>query len=164
MTGAPSANWTQFGSGGIIPTYRLQALKNRKVSLTFPDGRIYKFTVKLNPAQQQAVPIAGGTIGFTQITGTAGTNGGTLKPRNHTDFFVAGGNGVLGNVDLYDVATSTLINPTKFKLTIAEKFVYVIDQTGGVQTITDPNGNVLTNGYDASGRLASFSRLTLNTR
>ena len=148
-TGEPGFGWTQFGNGGIIPTYQLQPLKTRKVSLTFPDGRIYKFTVKPNPAQQQAVPISGGTIGFTQIAGTAGTNGATLEPLNHTDFFVAGGNGLLGNVDLFDVSTSALINPTRFKLTTAEKFVYVIDQTGGVQTITDPNGNVLS--FTANG-------------
>jgi YD repeat-containing protein len=36
-----------------------------------------------------------------------------------------------------------------FKLTTAEKFVYVIDQTGGVQTITDANGNVLS--FTANG-------------
>lgn len=148
-TGEPGFGWTQFGNGGIIPTYQLQPTKTRKVSLTFPDGRIYKFTVKPNPTQQQAVPISGGTIGFTQIAGTAGTNGATLEPLNHTDFFVAGGNGLLGNVDLFDVSTSALINPTRFKLTTAEKFVYVIDQSGGVQTITDPNGNVLS--FTANG-------------
>ena len=138
-TGEPGFGWTQFGNGGIIPTYQLQPLKTRKVSLTFPDGRIYKFTVKPNPAQQQAAPISGGTIGFTQIPGTAGTNGATLEPLNHTDFFVAGGNVLLGNVDLFDVSTSVLINPPRFKLTTAEKFVDVIDQSGGVQPTTDLN-------------------------
>ncbi len=86
---------------------------------------------------------------FAQLPGSAGTNGATLEALDHTSFFVAGGNGLVGAVDLFDVATSALLNPTRFKLTTAEKFVNVIDQTGGVQTITDPNGNVLS--FKANG-------------
>jgi hypothetical protein len=42
---------------------------------------------------------------------------------DHTNFFVAGGSGLLGAVDLFDFSTSALLNPTRFKLTTAEKFV-----------------------------------------
>ncbi|HZS44651.1 MAG TPA: DUF6531 domain-containing protein, partial [Blastocatellia bacterium] len=159
-TGTLGDHWKEDSTGGLLPTYSLQSTKPRIVTIIFPDDKVYKFQVTTSPSSQRLGPITGGTIGFTQMPGATGTAGARLEVVGSTDFLVSGS--VPGLVQLVDINSQNLFNPTRFKLTVAEGYSYLIDQGFGVQSITDPNGNTLTinpNGITHSnGESIAFTR------
>jgi RHS repeat-associated protein len=153
-------HWRATTSGGPFPNYCLEPTRPLNVTITFPDNRVYKFQAATTPRCQALVPIQSGTLGFTQLPGLSGTAGARLDVVGNNAFLVNGAVG--GPVTLIDTDTINVINPTQFRLTTAEGFVYVIDQTAGVQSIAEPNGNTITinaNGITHSnGQRVAFVR------
>jgi RHS repeat-associated protein len=141
--GVLGARWQMTQSGtGTATSFCLQETKPHFVTITFPDGRVFKFQETTTPQCQQISPIESANLGFVELPGASGTQGATLT--------IVGNNNVLvtppsvGPVDLLDSVTTQEANPMVFQLTTAEGFVYVIDQTLGATSVTDPNGNQLT--------------------
>jgi fibro-slime domain-containing protein/RHS repeat-associated protein len=159
-TGELGAKWEETVSAGFLPTYCLQPTAAPYVTITFPDGRVYKFQARVSTQCQLVLPFEFITLGFQQLPTTAATRGATLTALDATDAFVNGA--VPGDVELIDTDTFEIYNPTKFRLTTADGYVYVIDQKSGVQEMTDPNGNRLTiNGggiTHSSGKGVAFTR------
>jgi PKD repeat protein len=129
-------NWS-----GFFPTYCLQPTKQHTVTVTFPDGRIYKFQAASSPVCQQIVPITNPQIGFTQISTGASTAGATLTPIGDTDFLIDGG--VPGPIDIFDFDLN-FADYSQFQLTTAEGYSYTLDLRHGATAVTDPVGNTLT--------------------
>jgi len=150
-TAVMGQNWEETSTGGNFPTYSLQPTKPKKVMVTFPDGKVYKFQAVSNPQTQQLVPIQSGTVSFVQIPGTTGTAGATLEAVSNNAFQVDGA--VPGVINLIDTQTIDVYNPTRFRLRTAEGFTYVVSQGQGLESVTDLNGNTLT--VNASGYLHS---------
>jgi RHS repeat-associated protein len=161
--GALGSGWEESQQwSGFFPTYCLQPIKNHTVSVTFPDGKVYKFQAINTPQCQQLVPIDAPQIGFTQISTGSATAGATLTPIGDTDLFIDAG--IPGPVNLI-TAEIEFADFTQFQLTTAEGFTYILDQKLGATSVIDPNGNTLT--INASGVISSaganvtFSRDTL---
>jgi uncharacterized repeat protein (TIGR01451 family) len=158
--GILGANWNMTSSGGLLPNFCLQETKPHIVTITFPDNTVYKFEASTSPQCQQVAPPETTNVIFTQIPTTTGTPGATLQ--------IVGDNSPLvnpaspGPVDLLSIDTLEDLNPTVFQLTTIQGFKYVIDQTRGVTSVTDPNGNTLT--INASGIISSNGKSVVFSR
>lgn len=159
-SGVLGINWEQTVTQGFLPTFCLQATKVPFVTVTFPDGRLYKFQASLNAQCQLIAPFEFATVGFNQLPGSPGTQGAKLVALDGNDVFVAGA--APGDVELLSAETVDIYNPTRFQLTTVEGYVYVIDQKTGLQSMVDPNGNtvnVSANGIiHSSGKSVAFTR------
>ncbi len=150
-------NWS-----GFFPVYCLQPVKNHFITVTFPDQRVYKFQPVNSPQCQSIVPITAPQIGFTQVDTGSATAGATLTPIGDTDLLIDGGVPGLVNIITAEVEFADY---TRFQLTTADGFTYILDQNLGATSVTDPNGNQIT--INASGVISSagssvvFSRDTL---
>lgn len=149
-------HWAETVSGGAFPTYCLQETKPHIITITFPGGRVYKFKATTTPQCQRFANISATTIGFTAMPGTHGT----LVADGSIDALVAGN--VPGPVDLLGYDNADYFNSTLFRLTTEDGTVYLVDQRGGVKSVTDTNGNSLTITRDgithSSGTSVSFAR------
>ena len=149
--GAIGTGWDEEQNwSGFFPTYCLQPIKNHTVSVTFPDGKVYKFQAVNSPQCQQLVPIDAPQIGFTQIPTGSATAGATLTPIGDTDLLLDAG--IPGPVNLI-TAEVEFADFTQFQLNTAEGYKYVLDQKLGATSMTDPNGNTLT--INAGGMIHS---------
>jgi RHS repeat-associated protein len=158
--GAIGASWEEDQQwSGFFPTYCLFPIKNHVVSVTFPDGKVYKFQAVNTPQCQQLVPIEAPQIAFTQISTGSATAGATLMPIGDTDLFIDAG--IPGPVNLI-TAEVEFADFTQFQLTTAEGFSYILDQKLGATRVTDPNGNQLT--INASGVTSSSGKSVAFTR
>ena len=153
--------WFQQGDfTNFLGAFSMVEGKSHKITITFPDGKTYKFQGGITPSAQFASAIDGGTYTFTPIAPTLGT------------LTVVGSNDVLvdGAPDEQNpFVTSTMqdfhgniFNPTTFTLVTQEGMTYVIDQFTGLKSITDLNGNTITvtpNGLISStGKSIVFQR------
>jgi YD repeat-containing protein len=112
------------------------------VTITFPDGRVFKFRAKANP-ETQIPAIESATISFVPMPGTHGML--VPVPEDYVDVRVSGS--VPGKVDLIAIGgpnPGLVYNPTLFKFTTDDGAEFIIDQKGGLQKVTDLNGNTLT--------------------
>jgi YD repeat-containing protein len=159
-SGVLGENWEQTVTQGFLPTYCLQPTRVPLVTVTFPDGRLFKFQASLNAQCQLIAPFEFATVGYSQLPSTPGTQGARLVALDVNDVFVAGA--APGDAELLSAETVDVYNPTRFQLTTAEGFVYVIDQKAGLQSMVDPNGNTVTisaNGLiHSSGKSIAFTR------
>ena len=149
------SGWAQLSTGGWLPTYYLQPDGEHYVSITLPDGRVEEFNFTPTPSSQQLVPLSSTTAAFTARPGTFST----LVPLGSTDLWIMGG---VGAVELLDWDTLMPYDPNEYQLTTVDGTVYIINQTAGIKTVTDPNGNTLTftaNGIThSSGKGVTFTR------
>jgi RHS repeat-associated protein len=153
--------WTETATQTAFPTFCLISNNDRFVTITFPDNRIYKFRAVASPECDIINPITVPTLAFEQVPTGAGTAGATLVPADGASLLVDGA--VPGPVNLVDT-TGQPYNPKVFRLTTMEGFSYVIDQTLGVTSISDPNNNVINIGPNgissSSGVSVGFVRNT----
>ena len=154
-------NWTEdvtFDNSGF-PTYCLTPNNDRFVTVTFPDGRVYKFQAVSGPQCQRFVPITAPRLQFQQVPTGPGTFGATLATADGADLLLDGS--IPGPQDIVDFDLN-IYNPTLFKLTTAEGFSYIIDQNLGATSVTDPSGNTVTMGPNgitsSSGLSVAFQR------
>jgi RHS repeat-associated protein len=126
---------------GFFPVYCLKTIADHIITITFPDGKVYKFRAVAAPECQQFSPIQFPQIAFQELPSGPGTQGAVLQIVNQSDLLLDGA--IPGPQDLIDTNTA-IYNPTVFRLTTAEGFSYVIDQNFGATSVTDPNGNTLT--------------------
>src|SRR5579864_5405775 len=145
---------------GFFPTYCLQTAQSHIVSVTFPDGKVYKFQPVNTPQCQQFVPIEVPQIGFTQIPTGSSTAGATLTAiGGDPDLLLDGAIPGPVNFLTFDLNFADF---TQFRMTTAEGFTYILDQKLGATSVTDPNGNTLT--INASGVVSSTGASVAFTR
>jgi RHS repeat-associated protein/uncharacterized repeat protein (TIGR01451 family) len=151
-------SWQASVTRGIIPQYCVQPARPNIITITFPDGRIYKFQATTARPCQAIAPIEFTRFGFTPMPGTRGS----LVPEASLDVMVEGG--YPGAVELLDTSDPQLrtYDPTLFRFTNEDGTVFIIDQKLGVRSIADSNGNKLTidrNGVThSSGKSVRFVR------
>ncbi len=154
------ANWEQTVTEGFLPTFCLQPTRVPLVTVTFPDGRIYRFQASLSSQCQLIAPFEFSTVGFSQLQGSPGTLGAKLVALEENDVFVAGA--APGDVELLSAETADPYNPTRFQLTTADGASYIIDEKAGLQSMRDLNNNTLTvtpqGIIHSSGRSINFTR------
>jgi RHS repeat-associated protein len=153
-------NWSETEQfSGFLPQYCLQPNNPANVTITFPDGRVFRFQETTSQPCQLAGPITNPTVTFTELPGAVGTNGATLAPADGGLTLIDGS--VPGGVNL-DGFDGNPYNPTAFILTTLDGTKYSIDQQLGLTQVTDPNGNTLTitsNGISSSaGKSVTFAR------
>jgi RHS repeat-associated protein len=144
---------------GMFPRYCLQPTRKHQVTITFPDGRVYKFELAPTPSCQLAGPIEAPVMNFTQIATGSATTGASLAVVGDADAIVAGA--IPGPVDLVGF-NADYVNPTRYRLTTAEGNIYVVDERLGVTEMRDANGNTLT--INANGVVHSAGRSVLFRR
>jgi RHS repeat-associated protein len=152
--------WSETSDGGVIPNYCVQPVHPKVVTITFPDGKQYKFQAAPNPSCQQAAPFTQATMGYTQLQGDSGTGGATLIATG--DNSVIADASVPGLFNWISVSGGVLYNPTQFQLSTAEGYVYVVDEKLGLLSLTDPNGNKLT--VNSGGIIHSSGKSIVFTR
>jgi RHS repeat-associated protein len=158
--GPVGKGWEQTVAGGFLPRYCLQPTRAHVITVTFPDGKVYRFQAATSPQCLQIYPISNATVVFKPLPGDAGTQGATLVSLGGAEVLVQGG--VPGATELYSYSDLRSYDPTLFKLTTADGSSYVIDQRLGVRSMTDANGNTLTvNGsgiVHSAGKSVTFTR------
>ncbi|HYG77635.1 MAG TPA: DUF6531 domain-containing protein, partial [Planctomycetota bacterium] len=160
-TGNLGRGWQQSGDfSGFLQKYTLQATKSHKVTITFPDGKVYKFEGRPQMMQQSVAPVGPTNFIYVPIAPTVGS----LTAVGRNDVYVFGAPDeqnpvVTATIHNYN---GTLYNPKVFQLTTAEGMVLVIEQGKGLRSLTDLNGNTLTVSSSglvhSSGKSVVFSR------
>ncbi len=69
---------TQNGSG-LATQFCLEQLKPHFVTITFPDGRVFKFQETLTTQCQQLSPIEASDVSFMELPGASNRQGATLN-------------------------------------------------------------------------------------
>jgi RHS repeat-associated protein len=166
-------DWEQTSTGGSWPMYGLDPVRPRIVTITFPDGRVSKFSFQPDPMVQPFFPIEYPRWRFVPLPGTQGT----LVPASYHEpdgeflLVIGGAPEEEGSVpvDLFDLnywtdhvlsgALEELYRyPTLFEFTTLEGYRYWIDELEGLKRLTDPNGNTLvltTNGITWTNTLSA---------
>jgi RHS repeat-associated protein len=142
-SGVLGAGWEQTRSGGFLPTYCLAQTRPRFVTITFPGGKVYQFRAVTSPQCSVLVPIQTAVVGFAPAAGTRGS----LTALGDNDVLVTGD--APGPAELIGFDALNPYNPTRFRLTSEDGTVFIIDQTLGVRSVVEPNGNTLS--IDAAG-------------
>ena len=149
--------WNATTTGGAFPTYCIQPAKAHMVTVTLADGTNFTFDLTLTPQCQQLVPPDQVAIGFS------------ARPGSTASLAVLGGNLALvqasfpGTAQLYDLNTGQLFDANRYRLTLPDGRMLDINQTtGGLEKMTDLNGNSLTVSaagiIHSSGKSVSFTR------
>jgi RHS repeat-associated protein len=129
--------WFEDSTGGSFPTYFMDSVNDRDLTVTLANGREFKFTAKFSPESRLDVPIQSGIVTYQPTPDTYAK----LESVRGDDVEVSGS--IPGPVDLFDVQTGGFFNPSLFKLTTEEGEVYIIDENEGLKSLTDRNGNTL---------------------
>jgi RHS repeat-associated protein len=138
----------------------LKPLGKRRISITLPDGGLYRFDAKNEPeCESFAVPQV--NIVFTPVAaptgGASGRSGAAARLEVVVDTGVLAQGGML-----VDSNTGEPWNPKDFQLTTEEGFKYYLREGVGVMQVTDPYGNYVSygaNGYQHNNTLSvSFLR------
>jgi RHS repeat-associated protein len=123
-------------------TLCLRPRGQRKIAVTLPDGQVERFTAYNDP-ECATFQVPDLNLRFTPAPGTTSTleivDDGALV-------LVQGGM-------LVDADTGAPWNPTRFKLTTEEGYVYTLKEGVGIEQVQDPFGNTLT--YGRNGLLHS---------
>jgi RHS repeat-associated protein len=148
--------WYQTRSNTFIPTYCVEATKPHVVTVTMPDGKVEKFEARTERQCQQAGPITETRLIFTPQAGTRGT----LSVVGDNTVFVAGS--IPGPADLIAYDGTGIFDRATFKYTAKDGTEFIVNQSGGLQSVKDTNGNSLTisaNGIThSSGKSVTFTR------
>jgi RHS repeat-associated protein len=151
----PGEKWQQTKTGGGIPTYYLTETKSHVITVTYPDGKTDKFYMQLNPSSSSIVPIPETTVSFSALSGTFST----LEALTDNYCIVSSNQ---GPVELLDYNSLQTYNPNRYKLIQKDGTVLIINQTTGLESITDTNGNQITfssNGIiHSAGKSVTFER------
>lgn len=160
-TGVLGLSWFQTVSSGAIPTYCLEPSRPHKVTVTFGDGKVFKFLAATSIHCQQFVPVTSAQLTFTPEPGTHAT----LAVVGPSDVLVESLGSLPGPVRLLNQNNPDIFNSFTFRLTTAEGVSYVINQQSGVSSINDPYGNTLTINaggvFHSAGKSIAFTRDTL---
>jgi len=157
--GAPGLGWQGVVMPGILPLYCIETTRSHIVAVTFPDGAVARFQPVLEPQCQPIIPPQVVTVSYRPIDGSVARL--DVLDVKQDNILVVGS--FPGPVELWGLDINVPHDPETYRLTAADTTEYVVDQRGGLQSIQDPNGNLLTvspNGirHEASGIGLTFVR------
>ncbi|MEO6475135.1 MAG: Ig-like domain-containing protein [Luteolibacter sp.] len=151
-----NTGWEQTRQGGGFVTswlFQVQPTQRKRVIVSFPGGRTEIFETGIRAAvpytadqsfAQRYTPIYGASYTFMPV----GAAQGKLEVDGETEILWAGeGNdfanipSIEGQFASYDETAS---NPTRFRYTEPGGASYIIDETQGLMSIADTNGNIVT--------------------
>lgn len=140
-----------------LPRYCIVPIRERQVTITLPDDEVLRFRPKLTPDCQLFAPPQVVTISYVPVSGTFGTL--EMLGQNPQALVVGS---FPGYVQLWDQEGTELEDPARYRLTTQDGRVMVIDQSAGLVSLTDLNGNTLTYGRNgithSSGEGIAFER------
>jgi RHS repeat-associated protein len=148
--GAPGAGWFAINTGTIFPNWELRPARTHMVVVTYPDGQadVFDMEAYFDDPFSRAGDLA--TVVFQPRPGTTST----LAPLDGTTVVYSGGN--LMNLGF------TTYNPSRYQLTRKDGTVLQINQSTGLEIISDRNGNSLSlnsNGIvHSTGKSVFFAR------
>jgi RHS repeat-associated protein len=155
----PGDGWQGQRAGGTFANYCIAPLRPKTVTITLPDDTVYRFRPTVTPACQLFAPPAAVTLGYAPLPGTTAT----LTPVDQSGQTLVIG-AFPGRVQLLDEDFTELADPNRYKLTLRDGRELVIDQSGGLASIKDLNGNQLTFSRTgighSSGKTVTFERDT----
>jgi RHS repeat-associated protein len=144
---------------GFLPTYCVQPAQPHVVTVTLPDGTVYEFRPILSKTCQSGIPLEFATVTYQPLPGTQAS----LAATGDGYVFVVGS--WPGPMELYDGGTFEIYDPEDYVLTLPDGTQYALNQTKGLTSVKDLNGNTLAvspNGIThSSGRGITFARDTL---
>jgi YD repeat-containing protein len=139
-------------------TFCIEPVAKHVVTVTLPDNTIYQFEPVLTPRCQGLSAPDEVSLSFRSLPGTPSDV--RLEPLDVRSALVSGP--FPGPVDLLDFDSLAFVDPNRYRLTLANGTALEIDQSLGLQSLTDLNGNILTvasNGIThSSGTGVSFTR------
>ena len=159
---SPGGEWEQIaeGGGGIMnpfTTYKLNETTPHTVTVTYPGGATDEFRMKVTPRQSFPYKVEYVDVTFEAESGTFST----LEALESGSGLAVVGN-VNAPVQLADPESWEEYNPNRYRLTRMDGTVIVLNQNSGIETITEPNGNVLTFSEDgithSNGKSVQFIR------
>ena len=156
-SGVMGDGWQQTFTGGLFGWYIISPTEPHYVTVTFPDGRVDEFDAMIVPDRQQLIPLSFTNMYFTPRTGTLSSLVDATS--NNLDLWIIGG---VGPVQLLDWFNFEPYDPYRYRLTDKDGTVYVINQPGGLQSITDRNGNTIT--FNSNGIIHSAGKSVLFAR
>ena len=134
--------WQETQEGYVaFPSYCLKPTRANVVSITFPNGKLYRFKVETSPGCQPLSPIDSPQIALTPLPGTVGQL--AIADAEPVAFVRLNG-GIPGPIQLTDTDGFAIYDPKEFQLTTEDGTVFLVRQYVGVEAITDRNGNTLT--------------------
>ncbi len=135
--------------GGV--QYSFQNTQNDIVTITLPDGSTQEFFMGFTGVTYNfdGPPLATTSIFFVPAPGTSTTS--TLEALADNNVIVSPAQ--VGPVTFLDPATGLVYNPTRWKLTTENGTVFIIDDTTGLVSLTDANGNSVS--FSANGETSS---------
>ncbi len=147
--------WNMSMSGEQLGTYySVQETASHDVVITYGDGTSERFTAKLKPSTQRYAPLMVTSIVFESSENSKNTL--EVYGDNRVQTF-----GYTGDINLFD-DDGDLFEVKKYKLTMEDGTVLILNKNSGVESITDKYGNVITvsaNGWcDANGNGLVFTR------
>jgi RHS repeat-associated protein len=156
--------WLGTRSLGVLPSFCLQPKRPLVVTLTFQDGRTWEYEPVLTPQCQAIAPPDEVSISYRPVPGSMAL--GTLHPVGDNTALVIGT--FPENFNLPPTPVNLLgwdfdaFDPSQYRLVLPDGTETTIDQVKGVQSIRDPNGNVITVGpggiTHSSGKGIVFKR------
>ncbi|MBZ5634919.1 MAG: hypothetical protein LAO55_17495 [Acidobacteriia bacterium] len=150
-------HWIATKSGGIIPNYCIVAVKPHVVTVSLPDGTTYTFDLSLTGGCQLGAPPSEVTVGFAARPGTVASL--SIIGNNVAEVSAS----FPGPAQLLDLDNVQLFDPNQYRLTLPDGRMLDINQTtGGLEKMTDLNGNTLT--ITPGGIIHSGGKSVLFTR
>jgi RHS repeat-associated protein len=158
-SGNVGSDWQGTVGGGFFPSYCAQASRPHVVTVTLPNGRVFKFEAVITPQCSTLFPLRETTISYRAMTGT----NATLTPVGDPTVFIA--SAFPGPVELLDYGTFDPVDFDEYRLTLPSGEVMLISQQSGLKQWNDASGNTLTitsNGIiHSSGKSVVFVRDSL---
>ena len=147
-----SLNQYNRGPFGLVVDFCVEPQGAPVVTVTLPNGDVESFEAAASPQCNTYQPFLDVSLVFNAV----GDTQSTLEALNDTT-------GRLHNGHLVEQSTfSDPINPSRYKLTTREGYVYLLNQDFGIETVTDPNGHTLT--YSNNGIVHSSGKSVLFNR
>ena len=150
------ANWQGTVNTVFPRNYCIVEDKSHIVTVTMPDGTTHRFRPVPSPQCQLTSPLAEVNIAFAPLPGTTSS----LSIEGASPVAISGS--YPGPLDLFDQDTLVPVDPSRYRLTLADGRVLVVNQISGLETMTDLNNNrltVTTNGIQhSSGKAITFTR------
>ena len=127
--------------------YSFQNTNNDYVTIFLPNGQKEQFLMGFTGETYTvaAPPLATTSIFYSPVPNTDTT--GTLVALADNNVIVSPAQ--VGPVTFIDPSTGQVYNPTRWQYTDQAGTVFIIDDTNGIESITDADGNTMT--YTASG-------------
>jgi RHS repeat-associated protein len=140
LSGPLSENWEQVCSSFIFKTYQLVPTAAHYAMVDYPDGSWEAFEMRLDPTVSREVSflMLDVDVSFAPYPGTYSS----LTALAHNVVTIL--ESQPAPVILYDPDQFEPYEPTRFQLTTAEGGKLVLLANGGVESITDADGNVTT--------------------